>query len=1032
MIEKNTKANLGESAIKRVQRRTMLKKQRTAIIITAVAIALLVAALLAVMYFIKIYQFPDLDGTEYDIKQINGIYELCHKNGEIVHKTEEGYYQTDAGTLVTIDPNTGAYSIYAVVDTFATEQEYYKNVLLFAGMTYNASSQTDPSKVVQSLEIHNGITDENGKSVGDFTFVRTDKGNNYKIKGYEEISFDIEKFASLIFSCGQPMANMKLESPKKLSDGSIDLSEYGLVAEERTKTETDDAGEEIEKKYPYTPGYYIITAKNGDWHKIIVGDKTVTGEGRYALYAGGETFDKSGKKTVWEKRNTVYVINNTQNALGYSGIEDLFFGRVEDLVVPTIVYPMASNTYFNVYDFIVYKDIDLNKVYEMLKDKYGDPDNIEDGSIDEEEFNKFYDEAFAANSTKMCHFSYQDMSERNGRLNTYRPYVSEMEYTGGYHINSDNVDKVIYAMYDTDFTRVVKLNPDDDDMTRCGLGENDIHDAISYYFKTKDSSGKDVYIENYVQVSKKQENGVFYAYSSTYDMIVEVSESSFGFLEWEEIEWYDTNYVQMDLSFVTDIKFESPKFSTHFTVDDSASRYMTYYTSNLMSDSEKANYSIVKDPVTGKYVPLRNGKTLRSVYYGDYFVSGMVYKPGVPESDRYLFVESSPIDVNGDGKNDYTAYYFYNVALDLESGVRYLGAQISIVDANGNKVSEDKRMAANLMMSTDYFVTNSGYLFMADKDSHVGQAVQEKYGKYNRGKWNSGNVYGTADGKYVLVDPKSGEWSILESLAPNIYFCDKVTSQFAKRAIEIPTQYANGSVVKFGDTYYPLTEDDLMYDESTGAIMVYDRKNKVWNKYTYADCTIGVWGEGAYYVTDGGSIIAVDSDTGDWGAISVSTSQHYVAEVFADGKVLDYVIPTTNHVGTQVNSNAMDNFKQFYGAMLYASFEGMAELTEEEKNALKALDDFSSNDPNNPCQLKITFNAVDFYGDRYDVVFRFYQYTERKSYITIEKLEYENGEVSSSTKGYGNFCVLRPFVDKMIEDAWRVVNAQEVTAVTKY
>ena len=148
--------------------------------------------------------------------------------------------------------------------------------------------------------------------------------------------------------------------------------------------------------------------------------------------------------------------------------------------------------------------------------------------------------------------------------------------------------------------------------------------------------------------------------------------------------------------------------------------------------------------------------------------------------------------------------------------------------------------------------------------------------------------------------------------------------------------------------------------------------------------------------------------------------------------MLDYVIKTTNHVGKVVNSTATDNFKQFYGGMLYASLEGTADLSEEEKAALRRLDDFSSANGDSVCQLKITILGQDLHGNRRDTVYRFYQYTERKSYITIESISYEDGYASSSEKAYGNFYVLRTYVDKIIEDAKRIVDAEEVTAVTKY
>lgn len=1021
MLEKNSNANVGESAIKRVQKRTVLKKQRTAIILSAVAVVLLVATLLTVMYFIEIYQFPDVDGTEYDIKKINGIYELCYKSGEVVHKTDEGYYQTDAGTLVLIDPATGEYTVRAVVDTYATEQEYYKTVLLFAGMTYNSSSQLDKSKVMNTLEIHN--------EHGSFTFKRA-KGNNFEIVGYDGITYDTEKFASLVASCGQPMASMKLENPKKLSNGSIDRAEYGLTSEKRTKIETDEDGNETEVEYDYTPAYYIIKAENGDWHKITVGDLTVTGEGRYATYDGGETFDSNGKKTVWTPRDTVYIIDNTTNALGYSGLEDVFMGRVEDIVSPMIVYPMSSNNYFNVHDFIIFDNIQYDAIYEALVDKFGDPENLEDGSIDADEFNEFYDKTFSEYSHKACHFSYQDMEERQGTLNAYMPYVSNLEYTGGYYINSTSIDTVLYALYSTEFTRVEKLSPSDAELEEFGLDSAPY--IISFWYKTTDSSGEEIYVENNVQISAKNEDGIFYAYSSTYDMIVGIAESSFGFLEWEEIEWYESNYIQMDLGYVTDIKIEAPEANIHFEIDDSASRYMTYFARTGDFVEGNITYSVKMDETTGKYVLTSSGKKPTAVYNGDYFVSPIIYKQGTPEHSQYLFVETAPMDINGDGNDDYTAYYFYNLSFDQTTMSYSLSAQVSVTDAQGNKVAENKVMPAERLLVTDFFITNSGYMFMTNKNTYIGNQLTQKYGKADRGRWGSGVLYGTTDGKYVLVNSRTGEWSILDNPSCGIYFCDGENSRFAKRAIEISEKYENGKLVRYGETYYPLKEADLQYNEESGAIQIYDHTNKVWQNATYEDCTIGVWSHGTYYVTEGGNIVVVNDTTGDYGLIGINTSENYVADVIANGSLLDYHIPTTNHVGTEVISSAMDNFKQFYGGLLYASLEGMAELSEEEKEAFKALDNFSDDSATNPCQLKITVYATDFYGNRHDVVYRFYQYSERKSYITIEKIYYEDGYASNSQMAYGSFYVLRTFADKMIEDALKIINAQEVTAITKY
>ena len=63
------------------------------------------------------------------------------------------------------------------------------------------------------------------------------------------------------------------------------------------------------------------------------------------------------------------------------------------------------------------------------------------------------------------------------------------------------------------------------------------------------------------------------------------------------------------------------------------------------------------------------------------------------------------------------------------------------------------------------------------------------------------------------------------------------------------------------------------------------------------------------------------------------------------------------------------------------------------------------------------------------MVYRFYRYSERRAYLTIETID---GEESSSEKAYGNFSVLYTFVRKVIDDAEKVVNGQPVFLSEKY
>ncbi len=990
-------ANNGESAIGRAKKRSMLKKQRAAVILMAVAIVLLIAALFAVNYMIGIYVYPDVDGTEYHIRKVNGIYELCYKNGEALDMNSDGYYQTDLGTLVIIDPQTGDWSRYAVVDTEGTEVlDYGQKVLMFKQLTYDKSSTKDMSKVIKSIEVHN--------AKGSFTFARDNDNNYFNIVGHEGVPYDLDSFAQLSVSCGYTISMLRLEDPLKLEDGTVNYAEYGLAAEKRSRTETDKDGNEITVEYDYEPAWYVITTMTGESHKVYIGDMTVTETGYYARYEG---------------RDTIYVLNA-------NGIKNIVLEKIENMLTPTIVHPMGATTYYNVRDFIIYSDINYDGIYKALEDKYGNPDYIPDGSIDREEFEKFYNQAFADNSNKVCHFSYMEMNERQNTMYSYLPYVSELDYAGGYYINSNNIDTVLYALHATEFSGVEKLSPTQDDFEKYGL--DDAAYIISYFYKTTDDEGETIFVENYVQISEKTEDGIFYAYSDVYDMIVGVSESSFGFLEWDEIEWFDTSYIQLDISYVEDVIVEAPGFKTHFHLEDSASRYMTYIAqSGYTFNDGRDDYYITKDSKTGKYVLSKDDKKYSPIYSGDYLVTPLVYYSGEAESPNYLFAETKAYDVNEDGTDDATAYYFYNVGYHAESKEYRLYAQIVVADQAGNKIGEDEMTWGNPIMKTDYFVTNSGYIYITGKTSHIGQQLEETYGKKGRGSWGSGLIFTTSDGKYVLVNSTTAEWSIMDDISCNVYFADSSNSRLAQRALKVPEIVENGKIKRYGETYYPTTNKNLRLDNETGSILV-ENYDKSTTGASYDECTIGQWSTGAYFATDSGILVVINEDTGDWGFVTVSSHESYVSEVFANGKLLDYVIKTTNHVNRVVDTTAMENFQQLYGGMLYASLEGMAELSEEEMAELRKHDSFDSGDGN--CQLKITVLGCDFYGNRRDMVYRFYQFTERKSYITIEVLD-ENGE-SSSENGYGSFYVLRSFADKLIEDAKRMVNGEEIDAVTKY
>lgn len=985
-----------DSAVKRIKQRNMQKKQRVAVIFMVIAVLALVLALFAVDYIVDIYTFEDVDGTVYYAKRVDGAYALFDGDGEMCDKSADGKYQTKLGTMVTVDAKTGECEIYAYVHTSGTEvRDYGELVLMFKQLTYDANSTKDESRVIKSIEVHN--------EHGSYTFERS-KDRGFVIKGAENTNYNKENFAYLAVACGYTLSSRRLESPKLTENGEIDFAEYGLAAQKRWRSELDEDGNAVEVEYDYEPAWYVITTMTGESHKVIIGDKTVTGTGYYARYEG---------------RDTIYV-------LGTNGIDGYLLNSLESYVVPTIVFPMRSVDYFNVRNFMIYSSIDYDKIYAELYEKYGEVNVDELDEQAKKEFDKDYARLFEQYSVKKCDFSYVGQEDRVGTLIAHSPYLNGLEYAEGYYLNSSNISLVLSSFYETKFTGVIKLHPSAEELEEYGL-VNAAH-IVMFYYETTDSDGKTAFAENFVQISEKSEDGVYYAYSEAYDMIVAIKADAFEFLEWEEIKWYETNYIQNDISFVDKIIVESPTFKTEFEIDDSASGYLTYLQS--YGSTVSTDYKIVKD-ATGRYVLSKNGAAVKQIYRGDYLVMPTVYRDGVAQAEQYIFAESAEFDANEDGKNDGIMYYFYNIGYDKESKGYGLYAQVVCVDYEGNRLTEDKLIWGQVAMRTEYFATKNGFLFLASKSSQTGSYIEKTYGEKNRGNWGEGNLFVTSDSAYVIVDSKTGKWMTVDSYAQGIYFADRETSRLADRAITIPALYdESGKLKRFEETYYPKTDKKLIFNEDTGRIMAYNRNKGTYQDIAQSECSIGVWNEGAYYMLDNGRLVVVNEMTGEWGYLSVVQNSNYVANVFADGELLDYSLPYVTETGKNSEKTAMENFQQFYKALLVASFEGMAELSDEDKAALSKLDDFSLDAENNPCELKITVLTTDLKGNTRDVVYRFYRISERKSYITVEVLD-EDGQ-SSSDKAYGSFYVLHSFVQKIIEDAERVVGGEIVDATSKY
>lgn len=499
---------------------SMLKKQKLAVAILAGVTAFLILALAVIHYQVAIYDLVDVyydeDGNEYTekyyVKRKDGVYALYDRSGNSMQKNSEGYYITQSGNQYRIDPETGEYSLYAVVDFDASSGEvlaYSEYIMMFP--------QIDQENVY-SLEVTN--------ETGSYRFYRNAKGV-LKLAGFEDklVTYDETAFTVLCVSCAYPLTTTKLDltskqsTVKRLEDGSVDYSAYGLADSDNparytvTKSQKDEDGN-------------VVADPNASY-TVRVGDKLLAGDGYYVQLEG---------------REAIYVLPTTTYELG----RDIgrVFSPIESMVMPRATYPVPMVAQ-NMLDNFILGKVDLTG-------KLSNQDFLEDA---------------LKNLDMITAFTYLDLDMRENTLYLPTPYKSLMEE---YNINDGNVDIATNLLYEMQFLSCKKLGLTKSVLEEYGFGGNVYY--LSYGSPTlNDQNVVTGYIDNVILISPKTENNTYYVASFLYDMIVEVDHYYFSFLDWEQNEWYADTMFKHNVAFLTDLRIQIGDKEYNFTADNSES-----------------------------------------------------------------------------------------------------------------------------------------------------------------------------------------------------------------------------------------------------------------------------------------------------------------------------------------------------------------------------------------------------------------------------------------------------------------------------
>ena len=500
------------------------------------------------------------------------IFSLVYINAVQDYTLVDTYYESD-GTRVTqkyyVRKRSGAYGLYDRRGNAVERNEdgYY---IVLGGNQYEVDPKTgeaslyaavdyeiegEESELYERVLMFPQIKQDNMHSItvtnehGTFRFYRGEDGEVY-LEGTEETSatYDPELFPSLCVSCGYTLAMKKLD----MKGEQISRLPDGSV---------DYAAYGLAEGE--TSAVYTITGNNGTevaTHTVYVGDAIVSGAGYYVRLEG---------------REAVYVLS--------SRIADTVLQPVETMIQPMAVYPVSMSNHLMVRNFL------LANIRGPVFDDGGKLNFSEENII--------------------VAFSYQELEERTGTMNSSSPYLSQLDLMKGYAINGDNVSEMLGLLYEMQYGSCIQLGLTKEALRKYGLDEDVFY--IAYESRVSDdqlaAEGKIGYVQNSIMISEKTDRGTYYVASTAYDMIVEVDQYYLAFLEWDLNRWYDVHPFTEDIAHLQEMKITIGQKTYTFRLDNS----MTFaYT--VASDGTPSFVDFTKGTLTrdekGNYVFYRNGK----------------------------------------------------------------------------------------------------------------------------------------------------------------------------------------------------------------------------------------------------------------------------------------------------------------------------------------------------------------------------------------------------------------------------------------
>ncbi len=211
---------------------------------------------------------------------------------------------------------------------------------------------------------------------GEYGVTYDEEQGEYMITDDPAAVYDKEKLQELLSAAGYTLAM------ERITDNTENFGEYGL-------SELDN------------PAWYEIGDRNGNTHKLYIGDIIPSNAGYYVRYEG---------------RGAVYVLDST--------ISETLLSPLEAIISPTLAFPVPQNEYHTIQNFYLFKGeepvVALEAVTEETKRA--------DGSVVLHEF--LYPEQYTPNETRYLTVFSLFCDYKGTSVLKYDPTKEDMEKYG--------------------------------------------------------------------------------------------------------------------------------------------------------------------------------------------------------------------------------------------------------------------------------------------------------------------------------------------------------------------------------------------------------------------------------------------------------------------------------------------------------------------------------------------------------------------------------------------------------------------------